>query len=91
MGVEITYDPVKNDRNIRERGLSFDEAAGFEFGTALVGPVFRNSEWRLQSLGYLKRRLHLLCYKSTPGGIRVISLRKASEREAEQHGLEVRR
>jgi uncharacterized DUF497 family protein len=25
----ITYDPAKNERNIRERGLSFERAADF--------------------------------------------------------------
>ena len=89
--MEISYDEVKNERNLRERSLSFTEAARFQFGTALVGPVFRNGEWRLQSLGYLDHRLHLLCYKKTEHGIRVISFRKASEKEAEGHGLELRR
>jgi uncharacterized DUF497 family protein len=33
--VDITYDPAKNDRNIRERALSFDRVADFDFITAL--------------------------------------------------------
>jgi len=32
--MKITFDPVKNERNIRERGLSFERAAEFDFETA---------------------------------------------------------
>jgi uncharacterized DUF497 family protein len=33
--VEITYDPVKNARNVAERGISFDRAADFDFDSAV--------------------------------------------------------
>lgn len=32
----ITFDPTKNERNIRDRGLSFKAVAGFDFDSALV-------------------------------------------------------
>lgn len=32
--MEIEYDKNKNERNIRERGLSFEEAEYFDFETA---------------------------------------------------------
>ena len=34
--MRILFDPAKNDRNIRERGLSFESVAGFDFNSALV-------------------------------------------------------
>jgi uncharacterized protein len=34
--VEVTFDPTKNERNIRERGLSFERAAEFDFATAVA-------------------------------------------------------
>lgn len=34
--MEITYDPVKNARNIAERGLSFDRVVDFDFETAKI-------------------------------------------------------
>jgi uncharacterized DUF497 family protein len=89
--VEITYDPVKNERNVRERGLSFDRACEFDFHTAACSTIFRNGEQRELAVGFLDGRLHVLCYKQTPGGIRVISFRKANEREAAHYGLELRR
>jgi hypothetical protein len=62
----ISYDPVKNDRNVRERGLSFERAADFDFETALYADYFRNGEMRRIAVGYLDKRLHLLCYIPSP-------------------------
>jgi len=84
--MRITYDPAKNERNIRERGLSFDEAAEFDFETAETHLELRNGEERYVSIGYLRGRLHLLCYLELKDGIRVISFRKMNQREADFHG-----
>lgn len=82
----IAYDPVKNERNICERGLSFERAADFDFATALFADYFRNGEMRRIAVGYLDKRLHLLCYIPKPDGIRVISFRKTNKREAKVYG-----
>jgi uncharacterized protein len=58
----ITYDPNKNERNIRERGLSFERAADFDFSTASFMTEVRKGEPRRVAIGYLDGRLHLLCY-----------------------------
>lgn len=84
--MKIEYDPRKNERNIRERGLSFDRAAEFDFETATLWTEERKGETRRVALGYLERRLHLLCYLPRAGGIRVISFRRANEREARRYG-----
>jgi uncharacterized protein len=80
------YDPVKNERNIRERGLSFERAADFNVETALIADYSRNGEKRRVAVGYLDKRLHLLCYIPLPDGIRVISSRKTNKREAKLYG-----
>ena len=82
----ISYDPAKNERNIRERGLSFDRAADFDFTTAAFHTEIRNGELRRIAVGYLGKRLHLLCYVPKPDGIRVISFRKTNKREAKRYG-----
>ena len=82
----ITCDPAKNQRNIRERGLSFDRAEDFDFTTAVFNTEFRNGEQRRIAVGYLDKRLHLLCYTPNPDGIRVISFRKTNKREAKRYG-----
>lgn len=81
--VDITYDPTKNERNIRERGLSFDRVVDFQFDTALIEIDRRRDygETRIVALGYVGERLHALCYVETPTGARVISFRKANARE----------
>ncbi|SMH66341.1 conserved protein of unknown function [Acidithiobacillus ferrivorans] len=86
--MEIDFDPIKNERNIRERHLSFERAAEVDFNTALVFPDTRKaySEMRYIALCYLDHRLHVLCFTETETGIRVISFRKANTREANRYG-----
>jgi uncharacterized DUF497 family protein len=84
--MSITYDPQENERNIRERGLSFERAGDFDFDTALFLTEIRKGETRRVAVGYLEKRLHLLCYIPTPDGIRVISFRKTNKREAKLYG-----
>jgi uncharacterized DUF497 family protein len=84
--VEITFDPQKHERNLRERNLGFDEAAQFDFLSASYFGEVRNGEDRVVGIGYLGKRLHVLCFIPTPNGIRVISFRKANEREARKYG-----
>jgi uncharacterized protein len=84
--VEITYDPAKSERNMRERGLSFERAADFDFSSAVFLTEIRKGETRRVAIGYLDKRLHVLCYVPKPDGIRVISFRKANKQEAKRHG-----
>ena len=82
----VTYDPAKNERNIRERGLSFERAAEFDFATAVFNTEIRKGETRRVAVGYLEKCLHLLCYIPNPDGVRIISFRKANAREAKRYG-----
>ncbi|GLC93784.1 hypothetical protein Tamer19_31920 [Cupriavidus sp. TA19] len=43
-------------------------------------------EPRYIAVGYLGGRLHVLCFTETSTGIRVISLRKANQREVYSYG-----
>ena len=85
--MRIHFDPFKNERNLRERGLSFDQAAGFEFASALVAVDDRQEygEARYIALGMLGDRLHVLCFTEAADGIRVISFRKANSREVARY------
>ncbi|OGT78318.1 MAG: hypothetical protein A3I78_03735 [Gammaproteobacteria bacterium RIFCSPLOWO2_02_FULL_56_15] len=86
--MKIDFDLIKNERNIRDRQLSFERAAEIDFNTALVFPDTRKpyGETRYIALCYLDRRLHVLCFIETEMGIRVISFRKANAREANRYG-----
>ena len=85
--MEITFDSRKSDRNLRERNLGFDQAANFDFTSASYFNEVRHGEVRLVAVGYMQQRLHVLCFLPKPGGIRVISFRKANEREARKYGM----
>ncbi|MBE0475312.1 BrnT family toxin [Rhodoferax sp.] len=91
--MKITFDPVKNERNIVQRGLSFDRVIEFDFETAKVWQDTRQrySESRVVALGYLGTRLHVLVFCETDEGIRVISFRKANPREGVKHGFALTR
>jgi uncharacterized DUF497 family protein len=85
--VAITYDPKKNERNIRERGLSFDRADELDFTTASFFLVDRTGDAvRRIAVGYSDKRLHVLVYQRRGAGIWVISYRKASTKEARKYG-----
>ncbi len=81
--MKIEFDATKNVANVRERSLSFDRAAEFDFDSAIVKQDSRKDypEVRYVAIGYLESRLHVLCFAGIDGGIRVISFRKANSRE----------
>lgn len=81
--MRIEYDPVKNARYVAERGLSFAEAARFDFSTALYTVDDRKEygEQCIRALGRVGVRVHSLVFVETEDGIRVISFRKANKRE----------
>ncbi|TXH51423.1 MAG: BrnT family toxin [Cellvibrionales bacterium] len=85
--MHIAYDPAKNQRNIDERQLPFDQASEFDFESALIQVDARRdySETRYIALGFLHGRLHVLCFTETHDGIRVISFRKANSREVSRY------
>lgn len=85
--MRISYDPAKNEQNIRSRDLSFDSAAGFDFEGALYAVDERREygETRYIAIGMLGVRLHVLCFAETADGIRVISFRKANAREVKRY------
>lgn len=87
--MKITYDPNKNQKNIEERGLSFDEVQYFHWSTAIIAPDLRKiyPEPRYLAAGFvgLTERLHILVFTPTIDGIRVISFRKANKREVKRY------
>ena len=85
--MEIKYDPRKCERNIQERGLSFERVNDFEFETAWFVEDRRRDygETRIRAFGYLDSRLHALVFTVTGEVLRVISLRRANRREVKRY------
>lgn len=84
----IEYDQQKNQRNIQLRGLSFDLAVDFQWRTAIVGRDERRDygEDRYWALGFIGEDLYNLVFTMRGTTIRVISLRRASQKERNAYG-----
>ena len=85
--MNISYDPGKNEKNIAERGISFEQVVEFEWSSALIVEDSRKDygEPRFQALGFIGKRLHPLVFTPRAGLVHVISLRKANRREVKRY------
>ena len=85
--MEIEYDLAKNEKNIKERGLSFKLVNDFDFDSALIVEDGRHDygEPRYLALGYIGSHLHVLVFTPRDAALRVISLRKANPKEIKKY------
>ncbi|MCC7683061.1 BrnT family toxin [Janthinobacterium sp. FW305-128] len=81
--MRITFDAVKREKTLSERGLDFARAREVFGGLTMTLPDQRQDygEPRFITAGWLDERLVVLVW--TPRGLarRIISMRKANERE----------
>jgi len=85
--VKIEFNPDMNTQNIALRGISFEQAAEFEWETAvIIGDARRDyKEPRFRAMGMIGKRHHAMVFTPRPDGIRVIILRKANRREERKY------
>ncbi|WP_213778635.1 BrnT family toxin [Caballeronia sp. dw_276] len=83
----ISYNALKNETNIRERGLSFEAVRDLDLTKALIVEDIRKvyEERRFQVFGLIEGRLHMLVFTPRGGKMHVISLRKANPREIKRY------
>jgi uncharacterized DUF497 family protein len=88
--MKIVFDLAKSERNARERGLPVDRVEAFNWETARYADDTRRAypERRIVGLGFIGTRLHVVCFTPIEGGIRVISFRKANDREVRRYEKE---
>ena len=69
----FTFDPRKNERNLRERGLSFEMVEEFDFGSAIYSIDTRKDygEVRTRALGFIGDSLYALVFTKRNGALRV--------------------
>ncbi len=81
------FDPIKDKGNLHKHGLSLVSAEDFEWETAVVGEDTRKqyAEPRLQAIGYIGDRLHVMVFCLRTDAVRVISLREANAREVKSY------
>lgn len=83
----LWWNPTKNDRNIRERGISFADAQHIEYDTAVVSVDDRKDYGEVREVlaGFIGARLHILVFTRRGETCWVISLRKANKREIQAY------
>jgi uncharacterized protein len=90
--MRVTYDAGKRARTLRERGLDFERCAEIFDGTGVTRQDTRGDygETRWVTVGYLDARLVVTVWTERDGDRRIISLRKANEREQARYGARLR-
>lgn len=82
--MEFEYDPAKDSANTAKHGASLALASQLDWGSALVWIDSRQGydEARQSALGLIGQRVYFVAFVDRAGARRVISLRKANDREA---------
>jgi uncharacterized DUF497 family protein len=85
--VRIQFDPTKDAKNTEKHGVSLAAAAGFEWADAVTWPDQRQDygEERFAGLGYIGDRLFYVVFVARVEARRIISLRKANQREVKRY------
>jgi uncharacterized DUF497 family protein len=83
----MTFDPDKDALNIAKHGVSLALAANIEWETLWARPDWRQAygEIRMVGFAYIGRRLFCVVYTDRSDGRRIISLRKANNREVKRY------
>ena len=81
--MNLEFNKVKRDKTLKERGLDFARANEIFAGFHFTGQDFRNiyDEERFITVGYLEARLVVLVWTRRGEARRIISMRKANDRE----------
>jgi uncharacterized protein len=87
--VKLEFDPEKRDATLFARGLDFADAAAVFAGTTRTAQDERRDypEVRFVTTGMLNGRLVVVVWTPIVGGRRIISMRKANEREQAKNRL----
>ncbi|MDX2074511.1 MAG: BrnT family toxin [Alphaproteobacteria bacterium] len=85
--MRITFDPVKNARNIAKHGLDFERAYYFDWSAAQLEIDTRKDygEPRYNAVGMIDGELCFMSFTYRDGNARVISLRTANKKERKHY------
>lgn len=88
--MQITFDKAKDVLNKSKHGLSLSEAEKLEWDDALIWHDTRRDygEARMIALGAIGERLYCVVYVDREDMRRIISLRKANQREFDDYEQE---
>ena len=77
------WDDAKNQFNLVKHGIDFADIERFDWDHAVSIPSDRHGESRIAAIGYLDGLLHFVVYTIRDPNRRIISLRRASDKERE--------
>ena len=85
--MEISFDPAKDAANVAKHGVSRAMAAEMEWETTVVWEDLRKNygESRMTGIGYIGLRLFQVAFVDRGDVRRIISLRKANNREVKYY------
>ena len=81
--MEIEWDEAKRQDALHRHGVDFADVALVDFDTAYTTTDNRRDygEPRWVTYGMIEERLHVVCWTNRNGRMRIISFRKANDRE----------
>ena len=82
---EYEWNETKREVNLTKHRVDFSAVRTFDWETARVYQGKSNIELRWVAHGYIGHRLHVLVFTERHDRVRVISLRKANEKEIEAY------
>lgn len=84
--MEIEFDPAKNEANIAKHGLALADFDGFDSSPlVLADDRFDYGESRFRAFGRIDGKGFSIAYTETATGIRLISFRRAHEKEMRRY------
>ncbi len=85
--MKLTWDEEKRRKTLEERGLDFADAGNVIEGTSLTFPDDRKEygENRFITVGFMDHRMIVVVHTRRGDETRIISMRKANEREIERY------
>lgn len=85
--MQFEWDEKKARSNKAKHGIDFELAPLFEFDNAVVtvDDDINYGEERLKAIGIIYGNIHVMVYTETKDVVRVISLRRATRKEARDY------
>ena len=89
--MKISFDPGKNEANIKQRGLSFSMVENFDWSCSFIVEDIREDygERRFQALGFIEDALYMVVFTPRNGVVHVISFRRANKRERKKYESQI--
>ena len=86
--MQYEWDADKNEINMKKHGIDFSDDDLFEWNTALtiLDNRINYGEPRYIAYGYVNNRLTVMVHTKCGDNVRIISWRKANEREKQHYG-----